>query len=250
MQRIAKDAAMTLDGPVNRSALAGKAVVIDPGASTRPAGSAAAEQGCRDGSGRRRIADAHFAKADEVRICRHGFIAGCDGAKKCVLIHGGRFGEIRGRSIEVERDDAQSGPSRGGELVDGGTAAAKVCHHLRCHLGRKRRNTLGDHAMIAGEYQYLNALKPRWVSRLPPGKPSGKFLKPAEAARRLGEPDVMTRRRGGRAGIARRQIKTGGVQRREGWKAHHGGRKVFRAPEIRPFITACPANLIMSISRG
>jgi len=100
--------------------------------------------------------------------------------------------------------------------------------------------------MITGEYQYLNALKPRRVSRLPLGKPNRELLKPAEAARRLGQPGVATCRSAGRAGIACRKVKTGGAQQRERWKVHHGGRNVFRALEIRPFATACPADLTAS----
>ncbi len=58
-ERIAEEPSMAFHRPVNHSALAGEAIVIDARATARPAHPAAAEQRRRYGGGRRGVADTH-----------------------------------------------------------------------------------------------------------------------------------------------------------------------------------------------
>ena len=64
------------------SALSGKAVVVYAGAAAGPARAAAAEGRRRQRRGRRGVADAHFAEADQIAVRRHGVMAGCDGCEE------------------------------------------------------------------------------------------------------------------------------------------------------------------------
>ena len=222
LQRIAEDRAMTRQSSINRGALAGESLIVDAGAAARPARPAAAEQRSRDGRRRRGVADAHLAETDEVGIGRHGVVSGRDRGEKRALVHGRGLGEVRRRPVEVERNDAQLRPGHTGELVDGGAAGGEIRHHLHRHGGRKRRNPLRHHAMIAGEHQHLDAIELRRMPRLPAREPGDELLEAAEAGGRLGELGIARSRGRSRSIIAGRQVETRGAQGREGWEARHG----------------------------
>jgi hypothetical protein len=222
-ERIAQDAGMTFHGQVDHSALAGEAIVVDAGPATGPANPAAAEQRRRDRGSGCRVADAHFAETDEVRFGRHVVVASRERTEKCLLLHRRLLGEVCGRSVEIERDNPQPRSRHGRELIDGGTAAGEIRHHLGRHLGRKRRNALCHDAVIAGKYQHLDTVEPRRISPLPLGEPDGEFFQATETARGLCKQSIAICGRCCGGGIGRREIKARAAQCSEGWEAHHGG---------------------------
>jgi adenosylcobinamide-GDP ribazoletransferase len=246
LQRIAEDPGMMFHREVDHGAFAGKALVIDAGPAASPAQPAAAEQGRRNSGCSRGIADAHFAQTEDIRIGRHGVIAGGDGAEEGLFVHGARAGEVRGRPFEVERDDLQAGARHRRKLVDGGAARGKIRHHLRRHLRRKCRDPLRHHAVISGEHQRFDAAELRGASALPSGKPDGDVLKAAQAAGRLRQCGVAVTGPCRRGGIPGRKNKAGGAQSIKGRKAHHGVSRTLRAPENPTITTACPPILIES----
>ena len=69
---------MTRERAVDDGALARQAVFVDAGAAAGPARAAAAEQSRGDGGGRRGVADAHLAEADEIALRRHRLVSGRD----------------------------------------------------------------------------------------------------------------------------------------------------------------------------
>ena len=75
-ERIVQQPGMTRERRIDDGALARQAVLVDAGAAAGPARAAAAEQGRRDGRGRRGVADAHFAEADEIAVRRDRVVAG------------------------------------------------------------------------------------------------------------------------------------------------------------------------------
>ncbi len=156
---------------IDRPALAREALVIDAGAAAGPALAAAAEQGGGDGGGGGRVADAHFAETDEVRVGRDRGIAGGDGGEECRFVHGRLLREVRGGGFERERDDRRVCPRERGELIDGGAAGGEIRHHLRGDPGGIGRHALRDHAVVAGEDEDLDAIEPRQRPALPAGKP-------------------------------------------------------------------------------
>ncbi len=81
--------------------------------------------------------------------------------------------------LEVERDHAELGTRKLRELVDGGSARRKVCHHLRGDLGRIGRDALRGDAMIAGKYQDLDIAKPRRAASLPQREPRHRLFEAA-----------------------------------------------------------------------
>src|SRR5262249_14707815 len=103
------------------------------------------------------------------------------------------------------------------ELVDGGAAGGKVRHHLRRDGGRKGRDALRGDAVIAGEYQHVDALEPGRAA-LPAREPGDQLLEPAEAAGRLGQLRLAGGDGGGSGLVARRQVEAGGAQGGEGGK--------------------------------
>ena len=119
-----------------------KPVIVDAGAAAGPARAAAAEQRRRDRRGRRGVADAHFAEADEVGFRRHRVVAGAHRGEKFRFVERRACGEIGRRLVERQRNDAQAGAGGAGELVDGGAAGGKIRHHLHRDLGRIGRDAL------------------------------------------------------------------------------------------------------------
>jgi hypothetical protein len=222
-QRIVEQAAVTVECRVDRGTLAREAPIVDAGAAAGPADAAAAEQRRRDGGRRRRVADAHFAEADEVGLGRDRVMAGRHRGQEFVLGHRRRRGEVRGRPFERERDDPQPGVRDAAELIDGGAAGGEIRHHLGGDGGWKGRHALRHHAVIAGEHNNLDAVEPRRISRLPLGEPDHDVLEPAEALRRLGERGIAAGRRGGGGGISVGQIEAGRPQVGKGCEAGHGG---------------------------
>jgi hypothetical protein len=101
--------------------------------------------------------------------------------------------------------------------------------------------------MIAGEHQYLDAIKSRWTARLPLCEPDGEVLQATKTAWRLGKHSISTHGRCGRGSISGREIKTAGTQCIEGWKASHGGQEMLRVCENLLFLTACPPISITSV---
>ena len=105
-------------------------VIVEPGAAPGPALAAAAEE--RRGQRRRRrgVADSHFAEADEVGRRRHGIGARGDRFDKLGLGHGLGLGEVGGRRVEPQWNDAKRGADSLADLVDGGTAPLEIGDHL------------------------------------------------------------------------------------------------------------------------
>ena len=106
-QRIVEHGGMAGERAVDDRALAREAFIIDAGAAAGPARAAAAEQRRRDRRRRRGIADAHLAQADQIALRRDRVVAGGHRGEEFLLVQRGLFGEIGGRLVERERDDAQ-----------------------------------------------------------------------------------------------------------------------------------------------
>ena len=81
--------------------------VIDAGAATGPALTAAAKQRGGNGGRRRGIADPHFAETHEIAVGGDGVMTGCDRGNEFAFAHRRRLREIRGRLVERKRNDAQ-----------------------------------------------------------------------------------------------------------------------------------------------
>ena len=84
-ERIVEEAGVTVERAVDDVALARKPVVVDAGAAAGPARAAAAEQSGGNRGGRRGVADAHFAQADQIAVGRDGVVAGGDRGEEFAL---------------------------------------------------------------------------------------------------------------------------------------------------------------------
>jgi hypothetical protein len=219
-QRIRDDRAVALQSGLDGRYLAAEPGIVHAGPASSPALHIAAEEGCGYGRGRCRVADAHLAEADQIKVFVHGVVAGRDGGEKCSLVHGGFLREVAGRLVEVERDDVQLGIRHAGKLVDRRAAIGEVRHHLNRHFRRIGGNALRGHAVIAGEDDDLDPVELRHVATLPTGQPAGDVLKPAEASARLGEYLLMLCRHASRFLVAGRQGEAGGAQFFERFEGH------------------------------
>jgi hypothetical protein len=161
---------------IDRRPFALEAGVVDPGAATGPARSAAAEQCGGKRRCRGRVADAHLAETNEISGRRHRVVAGGDGFEELALPHGRRRREVRGRPVEGERQHAQVRAGRAGELIDCRAAGGEVRDHLAGHGRRIGRHALRGDAMVAGEHQHFDLLKPRRRSALPAREPGDDLL--------------------------------------------------------------------------
>ena len=206
-QRIVEDAGMAGERAVDHVALPREAPIVDAGAAAGPALAAAAKQRGRDRRCRGRVADAHFAEADESLAGGHRVIAGGKRRRGIRLRSCRRSGEIGGRGFEVERDDAQTCTCGASELIDGGAAGGEIRHHLGGDGGRIRRHALG-----ASRRDCRRTPAPRCdraaADAVPchMGEPGDDLLEPAEAVRRLRERVVAHGDGGAAAGWPLRQV--------------------------------------------
>ncbi len=125
---------------------------------------------------RRRIADTHFAGADETDTLpnRIGsqFDAGHERAFRCRSIHGGAMQHVsrahhqfavdepRDRSKLMGDTDIDHGdldPGMAGQHVDSSSAAKKVANHLNGHFARIGADAFVDDTMIGGKCEHPTA---------------------------------------------------------------------------------------------
>ncbi len=224
-QRIVQNRSVPGQRPVDHLALALEAGIVDAGAiagETRAA-AAAAEQSRRHGRGRGGVADAHLAQHHEIGVGRKRLIARRDRGEKFRLAHGRCHGEIRGRLVERQRDDAKLGARLACQLIDGGAAGREIRHHLRRDLGGIGRDALRGDAVIAGEYEDLDLAEPRRASPLPEAEPGHGLLETAQAPRRFGQRAFAARHRGGGVRVALGKVEASRVEIGKGGKAGHLG---------------------------
>ena len=168
------------------------------------------------------VADAHFAQANQIAVRRHGVVAGRDRGEEFALAERRAFGEVGGRLVERQRNDAERRAGGAGELVDGGAACGEIRHHLHGDLGGIGGDALPGDAVIAGKDQHSRAIEPRRRVALPVREPGDEILEPAEAPRRLGQ-RILALGDGGAGGrMAARQIEADGAQVGEGGEVRHG----------------------------
>ena len=211
-QRVVEQCGVTVECAIDDGALALKSRVVDAGAATGPARAAAAEQRRRDRRRRRGIADAHFAETDQIAFGRYGIVTGRKRGEEFLFRKRRLLGEVRGRCIERERNDAQLGTGRARQLIDRGAAGGEIRHHLRRHFGRIGRDAKSGHAVIAGKDQNIHAVQPRRRMALPMREPGDDIFETAEAARWLGQRGfALGNRRAGRR-MPARQVEADSAQ--------------------------------------
>ncbi len=223
-QRIAAMRRVPGERRIDRCALASKPLVVEAGAAAGPARAVAAEQGRRQRRRGGRVANAHFAEAEQIGSGLDCLVAGADRLQEHGFRHGGPEGEIvRGR-VEVEREHPQCGIRVPGKLIDRGSAGREIRDHLRRDGRRVRRYAARRDAVIAREYQHLDALKAWDGAPLPAREPRRKRLQPAEAAGRFRELRLPRHYRCLRRLVARREVEARGAQGFEvrGWRDHVG----------------------------
>ena len=152
---------------------------------------------------------------------RTASIAGGDGGEERRLVHRRLVREVGGRLVEIERDDAKRGRHGLRELIDRGAACREIRHHLRGDGGRKGRNAVRRHAVVAGEHQNVDPVEPRRVAA-PLREPGDDLLQPAEAAGRLGQLGLARHHGGGGGAVAVRQVEACRAQLGE--RAERAGR--------------------------
>ena len=117
-------------GPLDGRRLALQAGIVDAGAAPDPAGRVAAEQRRRDGGGRRGVADAHLAEAEQVGVARHRVVAGRDGGEEIASsIAGARVKSAVGRSTSSGMTASSAPATRASWLIAAPPAAkfATIC---------------------------------------------------------------------------------------------------------------------------
>ena len=206
VQRVGDMLPMTLKPCIDRVALAGEAMIVDAGAAPGPALAAAAEQARGESRCRRGVADSHLAETNEIGLRRHRVEADPDRFGELRLAHGFCLGEVRRGLIELDGHDAECRAQEAAELIDGGASTLEIGDHLRRDRGRVGGDAAGHHAVIAGEDDHLDGIKPRARPALPAPEPSHKLFEASEAALRLGEVGLAMDDSGGRLLIALRQI--------------------------------------------
>ena len=189
------------DGDLVRELAVGAARAAARGLVRRAVG-----QGGDDGAGRRGVADAHVAGADDIGAGIGGFQGQRDArghACLCLLAGHGRALRYVSRAgahthyaqvgVNGQRrgdpgvDDDQAHARAPSHDADGGAAREDVAHHLRRDLLGVGGDALGHHAVVGGGEDDRLAPQCRSFSAEDSGDPDGQLLQPAQAAGRLGE---------------------------------------------------------------
>jgi hypothetical protein len=102
-------------------------------------------------------------------------------AAQVLFVHGGFNRDIGGRHFERQVEDLQAEIIGDADLVDRSTAGREVFHHLSRHRGRKRRDALLDHTVIARKDRHQRP-RHRGDAAGPGGQPECDFLKPPKRA--------------------------------------------------------------------
>ncbi len=205
VEGIAARPAMMLNAGGDHPGLAEQRLAGEPGPRSDPVGRVAAEQGTGDRRGGGRVADAHLADAEHVRLRVHRHQAAGEGGREVGFGQGRCGGEIGGRPVEIEGIDREIRADARADLVDGGAAGPEVRDHLSRDRRRIGRNAAHGDTMIAGKHPDHRAVHPRRMAPLPGSEPFGQHLQAAKRAGRLGEPRFPGRRRRRRRPIRPRQ---------------------------------------------
>ena len=211
----------------DRGGLAGPAGVVDPGAPADHGNRLGVGQRgdqCRCGRG---VSDAHVAGDQQVGAGVDLLVGDPAARLDCGLRPRRRSARPRRRCCRCSRRtlcapiDGDSGssastamsttrtvaPARLGQHVDRRAAGVEVGHHLRGHLGGKRRHAGGGDAVVAGEHHHARPLELPWRAHaLARRHPDRQLLEPAQRAGRLGQrvlagPGRAPRRPSGRGGV-------------------------------------------------
>ena len=205
-------ALVTRDAISDHLRLEGQPRVIHASAPADPILRGATIQRMGNGGGGGGVADPHFTGDQKVGLGIHGVPACQQGRQHLGVIHGGRFGEIPGRAVQVDRMHVHLRAEGLGQLVDRRTSVFEIGHHLHRDLGREGRNALGGNAVVAGKDHHLRVLQRRAAIAAPAGIPLRQVLKTAQSRGRLGQLAVAVGRSGGGIGIGPRQSAQDGAE--------------------------------------
>jgi hypothetical protein len=232
-QRVTERPFVSRECLIDRPLLAGEASIVDTGTATSPARAPSAKESRRNRGSSCRVANTHFADADEVGFGRHRIMASCDRGEKGTFVHRRFQREIRSRLVERQRNHTQRSMGDLRKLIDGRSTGCEVRDHLGCDLCWVGRHALRGDTVVSCEDQYVDAVKPGRAAALPAREPRNKILQSAETARRLCQLSLSRSDPLGRTRISCRQVKTGGTQFGEGRKAGHGNLSGRRHHPVR-----------------
>ena len=230
LQRVSR--CVERDTACNHVGLARQPLIIHASAAPCPIRGQPPEHSRRDCRSRGGITNAHFTGHQKVGVGVNGSPAGLQCRHKFAFGHRGRCREIGRRRVQRQRIDIHLGTESFGQLIDGRAAMFKVGDHLCCHLGRKGRDTLRAHPVVACKDDDLRCgdLWPRIAA--PAGIPDCQILQPSQRAGRFCQlPIAVLRALAGvlvRAGCRGQQIAEAGNGRK--WRLHQVLARVNSCP--------------------
>lgn len=205
LQGIFKMRAVQSERLVDGFRLALKPRRINAGARTDPVISPALIKGGANRSRDGGIAYSHFTDAQKIGAAGNRFHAEGHGLYALGLLQGGMFGDVARRHFEGQFKYLQAEAKSLAELVDGGSAGAKVGDHLRRHFLGISGDTMADDAVVSGEDDNDGPVDGGGMAPLPGGDKFSEFFETAERAQRLRERFVAPARSFGRRRVGPRQ---------------------------------------------
>ena len=187
---------MARQAQIDHLGLAAELRPLDARSGPRPIGAVAAEHGGGDGGGAGGVGDAHFTDAEQIDARLHAHHAVGHGARGFLFAQRRPLREILGRLVQAHLIDAQIRIRVLAQLVDGGTAALEVQHHLLGDLLRIGGDAEIGHTVIAGEDGDARMIDLWGMLGLPAGEPGGDLLQPRQGAGRLGQLPLALGRQG------------------------------------------------------
>ena len=137
----------------------------------------------RDG----RVADAHFAQAQQIGLRGERLHAEGHRRRAGLFVERRFLRDVAGRLLEREFENFQRNVEGLADLVDRRAAAGEIGDHRLRRRWRKRRNALGDDAVVAGENRDQRRVDVRARRALPGREPFDDFFEAPERAGRLGQ---------------------------------------------------------------
>ena len=186
-ERMVEFTGVARQGTINGIGLAGEAGIVNAGATTDPVGAAATIERSIDGGSDGRIADPHFAQADEIRFARHRFHTVGDGGRAHLVVERSLLGDVAGGQFQRQLEHSEIDFMQSADLRNGGATIGEVGDHLSCHFARKGRDPLIGDAVIAGENGDHGVVETGARPVLPAGQKLDQLFHAAERAGRLGQ---------------------------------------------------------------
>jgi hypothetical protein len=164
-----------------------KAFIVNPGPAPNPFLGAASTDGRARCGSRRRVADPHFAKHQQVHpvdTVGHSRTTGAKRLRKS-LGRQRRFNpKVAGRPANTDINDLDLGTGNACERVDRTSSGRKYLDHFCGQVRRIRADSIGSHAVISREYQTKWTLDNGLSPVLPTGQPNSKFVEHGQGTRR------------------------------------------------------------------